>query len=318
MTCRVRKTNEQFVREVCETVGDEYIILSKYEGSSIKVGIYHAVCGHEYKVRPNDFKKGRRCPKCSGKVKKDTKYFKAEVKKLAGNEFEVLGEYTKSGNPILMKHSLCGNTLMLRPNDFVRGVRCSKCYFKSKRKPQIDFEKEINKILSEDYKVLSEYINMKTKVKMRHIVCGNEFYMRPDTALRGSGCPKCNESKGERKVEIFLIHNFYSYKTQYGIKKCRYERMLPFDFAVFVDNEILCLIEFNGKQHYESVEWWGGKKRFLTQKRRDSIKINYCKSNNIPLIIIPYWEKDVEGYLQNELDEIYKMKNIKSEQLSIH
>lgn len=40
-----------------------------------------------------------------------------------------------------------------------------------------------------------------------------------------------------------------------------------------------------------------------TQKH-DEIKKNYCKTNNINIIIIPYWENsDLESYLINKLKE---------------
>ena len=38
---------------------------------------------------------------------------------------------------------------------------------------------------------------------------------------------------------------------------------------------------------------------------RDNAKIDYCKNNNIPIVIVPYWEKDnMENYIINKLNEI--------------
>lgn len=45
---------------------------------------------------------------------------------------------------------------------------------------------------------------------------------------------------------------------------------------------------------------FGGKNRFLDIKRKDEIKNNFCKKNNIYLIRISYNE-DIINKLQNEI-----------------
>ena len=73
---------------------------------------------------------------------------------------------------------------------------------------------------------------------------------------------------------------------------------------MFSNNKLITLIEYQGRQHYEVVEHWGGQKGLEERKRNDNIKKNYCKANNIPLIEIPYTVEDIEGYLENELTQI--------------
>lgn len=65
---------------------------------------------------------------------------------------------------------------------------------------------------------------------------------------------------------------------------------LRFDFAIYENNELLFLIEFQGKQHFEPVDFFGGEERFLLQKEYDKKKEDYCLKNKIPLIIIRYDE----------------------------
>ena len=55
------------------------------------------------------------------------------------------------------------------------------------------------------------------------------------------------------------------------------------------------MIEFNGKQHYEPVDFAGkgekwAEKLFVMNQKRDSIKVEFLKENKIPLLIIPYWD----------------------------
>lgn len=57
------------------------------------------------------------------------------------------------------------------------------------------------------------------------------------------------------------------------------------------------MIEYDGEQHYWAVF---GEKSFQNTLKHDEIKNNYCKENNIPLLRIPYWEKDnIEVIIDN-------------------
>jgi len=57
-------------------------------------------------------------------------------------------------------------------------------------------------------------------------------------------------------------------------------------------------IEYQGEQHYRPVSIFGGEDSFKSQIKRDKIKKKYCKSNNIELLIIPYWKiEDAEKTL---------------------
>lgn len=65
-----RKTNEEFQQEIKDMVGDEYTFLDTYVNTSTKIKVKHNICGNTYKVTPNHFLRGSRCPYCFGKVKK--------------------------------------------------------------------------------------------------------------------------------------------------------------------------------------------------------------------------------------------------------
>ena len=64
-------TQEQFLKEVIEQVGDEYTFLEEYKGTDTKISIRHNKerCGnYEYQVTPNMFlRKKIRCPICADK-----------------------------------------------------------------------------------------------------------------------------------------------------------------------------------------------------------------------------------------------------------
>lgn len=129
---------------------------------------------------------------------------------------------------------------------------------------------------------------------------GHEWYCKIYTRTRGDQCPICASSKGEKLVKIFLDENNLIYEKEYWFKDCKNKRPLPFDFAILYNKEVKFLIEYQGIHHYESIEYFGGKNRFIETATRDKIKFDYCAKNNIPLLIIPYWElKNINTILVN-------------------
>lgn len=73
---------------------------------------------------------------------------------------------------------------------------------------------------------------------------------------------------------------------------------LRFDF--YLPKHNTC-IEFNGRQHYESVSIYGGQIGLRKQIKNDNIKVEYCRKNNIQLIIIKY-DESIEDRLSILLD----------------
>ena len=87
------------------------------------------------------------------------------------------------------------------------------------------------------------------------------------------------------------------YEIQYGFPDLVGGLPLKFDFAIFDKNDkLIALIEYQGEQHFEIVDFFGGEKKFERQQMNDERKRSYCKNKGIPLIEIPYWE-NIDKYL---------------------
>lgn len=68
------------------------------------------------------------------------------------------------------------------------------------------------------------------------------------------------------------------------------------------NEELNLAVEYNGKQHYKYCPGvHKSYEHFQTQKYRDEIKKHLCKDNNIILIEVPYWIKDIDEYLETQL-----------------
>jgi hypothetical protein len=293
------KTNNQFLQEVYDLVGNEYTFLEEYQGVMKKILVQHNKCGHKYSVVPNSFLNGRRCPQCYGIKKKTSEIFKQEVYDLVKNEYIVLGKYMGANIKIHIKHMICNHEWNVTPHSFLRGNRCPKCNGGIKS----NHDEFVNKVYSkyqDEYSVLGEYVRALDKILIRHNICGYEWDVTPNNLLRGYGCPECNKSKGEKNIRNFLsVRNIvfiiqYTYVNLLGLggKNLSYDFYLP-DYNL--------LIEFQGNYH-DGTAKGQSKKEFLKQQEHDRRKKEFAKANNIKLLEIWYWDFDnIEEILNKEL-----------------
>lgn len=98
-------------------------------------------------------------------------------------------------------------------------------------------------------------------------------------------CGCLEQSKGELYIQKILSENNIKYTPQKRFDDCRNIRSLPFDF--YLDDINYCL-EYDGRQHSEAIEFFGGEEGLRYRQQNDKIKTDYCNQNNIGLIRIPY------------------------------
>lgn len=95
-----------------------------------------------------------------------------------------------------------------------------------------------------------------------------------------------------------MEYNNVKYIKQQRFKGCKDKNPLPFDFYL---PELNICIEFDGIQHFEIIEKWGGGDGLKDRQMKDKIKNKYCKNNNIILLRIKYNEN---------IEEKLKINNI--------
>ena len=297
-----RKTHEEFIAEVKEMVGDEYLVLSKYINAKEKIRLLHTDCNFEYEVRSSNFLSGVRCPLCFKGIKKTESQFKEDIVDYLGKKFKLISPYKNSTTKVTMKHLVCGKEYKVLPLNISKGHGCPHCAGNYRKNTKM-FSDEVQKITKGEYELISEYIRSKDKVKIRHVNCQNTFKVAPGKFTGGSRCPYCNISKGEKTVSDFFVVNNINFIREYKFPNCINKKKLRFDFAVKNSlNQIVAVIEYDGQQHYEPVVHFGGVTALRETQRRDAIKTKYCADNNIPLIRIPYWEYDnIDAILTEKL-----------------
>ena len=314
-TCKKNKKSKavqdrvkfETVREYVKEYGYELLTEEQdYKGVSNPIFI-QCPNNHRFNISFHDFKKRKRNGKNT--LNKCEFCFKEErIRKLKEkcdslNYTLLTTEYTGKNQKIDI---ICDKGHEWHPlyDGFIRGkAKCLICNNELLGERQkLPWNKVIYPFNKEGYKVLSqerEYKNNQSKLK---VICPkkHEYEVSYSNFLKGNRCPICNSSKGEEKVKNILEQYNVLFKGQYKFKDCKFYHVLAFDFYLPDYN---CCIEYDGKQHYESVEFFGGYDGFVNTKIRDTIKNIYCDKNNIKLIRIPYWEFDnIEKILTKELN----------------
>ena len=137
-----------------------------------------------------------------------------------------------------------------------------------------------------------------------------EYQQIVKNKVYGEGCPRCNESKGEKSIAKYLTKKKIRFIRQHKFNDCKYKSYLYFDFGIFDHNKkINLLIEYDGEQHFKEVKYFGGEKKLNLRTKRDNVKNKYCEDNKIPLLRIPYWScYNIESIL-SEVFEKHKDMN---------
>lgn len=133
--------------------------------------------------------------------------------------------------------------------------------------------------------------------KTNVVVFGN-YLRNGDTKSCG-----CIVSVNESRISTMLTNANIAYKEQYkfdGLTSTgRACDQLMFDFAVFNQDKLLYLIEYDGQQHFNKQHEWSAY-GFENTRKNDLMKNEYCFNHNIPLIRIPY-------------NETYELKDLRLE-----
>jgi hypothetical protein len=144
--------------------------------------------------------------------------------------------------------------------------------------------------------------------KIMHIcTCGNEWLVTPHSILFGNLCG-CQTSKAEKIINEWCKNNGIIVKRQMSFPDLISPkgRKLRYDFGIYKDDKLFCLVEYHGKQHFEFTNkiWFKSEEDVKYALKRDKIKRNYAKDKKIPLLEITYKDKDICEKLKNELYNI--------------
>ncbi|MGE7649203.1 hypothetical protein ACQKM1_15665 [Peribacillus frigoritolerans] len=308
-------THEKFIERVKEIHGDRIKIVGEYKDSRSKIEVIHTPCGRTLYPYVNTLLANMEgCRDCSMKRKSENDRWSNEeyiekVIDIHGNDIIPLEEYKGSKTSIRHYHASCGREWSTQPRNILEGHSCELCRRELKKYRSDEIRKMLHEIYQDEIVWIDgEYDTQRNSIlTFKNTKCGHVFkkvvvdMINPYRRMVNN-CPRCVGSKGEIRIEEFLMNIGVNYTAEYTFDNCRNVNPLPFDFAILKDDVVIMLIEYDGKEHFESVEYFGGERKYKMRKRNDQIKDNYCQEKGIKLIRIPYWDfENIEGILEKEL-----------------
>ncbi len=235
-------------------------------------------------------------------LSKTHEQFVNEVIAKHGDSFTVLDSYINSYTKIRFKHNNCGYIFKARPSAFLENVGCPKCSFMAYHKRKIQkhktkFNNIANNMRKDGYVFLSEYAGIRKPIEIIHLTCGHRYITKPETILKGHGCPKCGHLKTGQSVRI--PHDVF--------KK---------EFKKILGNEYELLDKYAGIEKKISIlHKECGEIYQTTPKQILSIgsRCPYCKTK-----VISNGEYRIEQYLKSnniEFQKQYKIPRCKNKKL---
>ena len=114
----------------------------------------------------------------------------------------------------------------------------------------------------------------------------------------------CVRSWGETQISYWLNQYNINYKKEYFFTDLKSPRgaYYRFDFAIFYNDNLFCLIEYDGRQHFNFDDNWRMSfEDYQYLQQADEKKNNYCILNNILL-----FRFNENTDLKKEIEKIYK------------
>jgi hypothetical protein len=289
-------STEDFIKKAQKVHADRYdYSLVNYINNNTNVKIIckkHGV----FEQRPTNHLTGNGCVKCARENRRNKNYIERCKNKFKNKYNYSLVDYKnnkKKESIICPIHGVFKQSM----KDHLKSTGCPYCA--EKRMNTKFFIIKSNKKHNNYYNYsLVKYKGAFKKVK---IICPHHgiFEQVASTHLYGSGCPICKSSKGEKEIISYLEEKHIKYIHQKEFDGCYFKCKLAFDF--YLPDYNIC-IEYNGVQHYEPCEYFGGIEAFKFIKERDKIKKNYCIKNKIKFRTISY-KNNIYKKLEKILNE---------------
>ena len=288
-----------FIRDAIKIHGTVYdYSLVEYKNAKFPIKIICKKHGIFTQI-PYHHLSGSKCPKCYLDSKnKTTEQFITDAKKIHKDLYNYSKvNYIKNSIAVEIICKTHGSFFQ-KPSCHLNKGGCKKCADENKK---LTLEQSIlrsNKTHNNlyDYST-SFYINNYTKIE---IVCSvhGSFFQTPNFHMLGQGCPSCKKSLMENYISKILDMNNIKYERQKTFFDCKNINKLPFDF--YLPDLNIC-IEYNGKQHYEPIGYFGGVDTLNYIKHNDEIKKQYCNNNNIRYLEISYNNKNIEKFIKKNI-----------------
>ena len=125
---KINSNATRFIDYVSDVTKGEYTVIGDYKGAKNKVKIKHNKCGFVYEITPIYFKRGKRCPNCTGSSHKRNQQEFVWLLNKKRPSYQLVGDYINTDTITVFKHLKCGYVFNARPTSIINyHSGCPQC-----------------------------------------------------------------------------------------------------------------------------------------------------------------------------------------------
>lgn len=138
----------------------------------------------------------------------------------------------------------------------------------------------------------------------RRFLCSLDYFINGNGGIRGRGL-----SYPAERIAGILTRDKINFTLEYSFKNSKISKY-RFDFAIWEDNKLKLLLEYDSELHFSYIPGWHySQQDFQAAQQRDREKNAYCLANHILLYRIPYWEVNNIVSFQDCLQDKFLVKS---------
>lgn len=235
-------------------------------------------CGRTKSWRTDQIKKLKTCGQCANDLTNQRFGRLVALKK---------GKKDKAQHQYWICRCDCGNIVEVNSDNLRRGMTHSCGCLHSELIHQTRFKdltgERFGKLVALDYEIIDNKTYWRCQCD-----CGNITIVARTNLLNGhtQSCGCIATSIGEQNIVNLLTQNNIIFEREKIFSDLPNRR---FDFYLPLYNRV---IEFDGRQHFQSCSWYNTEQAFQNAVARDIEKNKYCFNKKIEIVRIPYTERD--------------------------
>jgi hypothetical protein len=302
-----------FIEKARRIFGNKYDYSNvTYTNNRTKVSICCSLHG-TFLQEPRCHLEGKGCPDCAPNKKNSLDKFVSVSRK----NHEIQYDYSKSVyiNTRSKVKIICPEhgEFIQQAGIHMRGSDCPKCAAKQKSMGIAEFLRRARLVHGDIYDYgMTKFSSVHKKINISCKIHG-EFIQTAWDHLHGTGCPKCNSSSLEKIVRSYLVVNNLNFIEQMTWDWLSNKKSQRLDFYL---PDFQAAIECQGIQHFEPIEFFGGRSGYLDRVERDDNKRRLCDEHNIRLYYFSNLSRNEISYeypylVYEDLDKLLlEIKNI--------
>ena len=271
----------KFIDLTGQKFGEITVLEKDIELTNLKKRVYwkcQCSCGRIKSIRGDGLKAIKTCGECANDLTNQT-----------FGRLTVLykGHKDKAQHQFWFCKCECGNIVEVNSDNLRRGLTQSCGCLHAEQTHKHLFQdltgQKFGKLTAQTYQIIEGKTYWICKCE-----CGNITTVARGNLTNGhtTSCGCITYSIGENNIISILQSANIDFIKEYVFSDLNNRR---FDFYLPEYNR---LIEFDGRQHFVQSTWYNDETDFLLAQQRDKEKNQYAIEHNIPLVRIPYTERD--------------------------